>query len=386
MDANNTDDLNLTGLPMLQGINVDELRELFCKSVLEKGNLSDAEEFGCDQTFETTTVFTVSPPRLGLSTQVILTVLYGVIFLVSIAGNVLVIAVYLSQKALRNVTCVFIISLAASDLLMTLVCVPINMGMLWTQGWVFGDFACKTVPYIQNFSVTCSSLTLSIIAVDRFYATVYPLRRRHIHTVERALKLMSTVWFVAATTSLPNAIQFTVFEEENGDGIVTFCMWPGDGDWSLQAYCLITMICMFIIPLVLMSVLYMKISHYLWVRKAVGCVLSGNEAMRMRFKKRALKMLIAVVIVFVVCWAPLKSFIVFVAFSKPDATDSSCLGDVKLYFQIIALSSTCYNPVIYTLANSIFRKRLILSWRKKKLSNARARALAGPSTTKVTNM
>jgi len=74
--------------------------------------------------------------------------LYVIVFLVALLGNSLVIITIASNKRMRNLTNIFLLSMAVSDLLIALVCMPINLtGRVLTR-FIFGPFMCQMFPYI----------------------------------------------------------------------------------------------------------------------------------------------------------------------------------------------------------------------------------------------
>ena len=55
------------------------------------------------------------------------TIIYGITFIVGVIGNTLVIFSIVRYKRMRNVTNVFLTSLASADLLLVLLCVPVKV-------------------------------------------------------------------------------------------------------------------------------------------------------------------------------------------------------------------------------------------------------------------
>lgn len=70
-----------------------------------------------------------------------------------------------------------------------------------------------------------------------------------------------------------------------------------------------------------------------------------------------IKMMIACVAAFLVCWLPLNLFIV-VSDQYPDIYNLSGISYVWFVCHWLAMSHTCYNPVIYFWMNAKFRAGL----------------------------
>lgn len=93
--------------------------------------------------------------------------IYTCVFLCGVVGNGLVLFAILGSKKTRNVTFLFMLSLAAADLLFVLVCVPIeSLGMIIGH-WAVGRIFCKLSGYVEMLSAVASILNLTIISVER---------------------------------------------------------------------------------------------------------------------------------------------------------------------------------------------------------------------------
>ncbi|XP_054269460.1 cholecystokinin receptor-like [Macrosteles quadrilineatus] len=75
-------------------------------------------------------------------------------------------------------------------------------------------------------------------------------------------------------------------------------------------------------------------------------------------KKRVVKMLFAVVAEFFICWTPLY-VINTVALFAPAFVYNSLGFETISYFQLLAYSSSCCNPITYCFMNSSFRKAFL---------------------------
>lgn len=75
---------------------------------------------------------------------------YIPIFLVAIICNGLVLIVLLKKKSMRNVTHMFLINLAISDVLVTLFGPWIHIVQDLSERWLLGAFICKFEPFMQG--------------------------------------------------------------------------------------------------------------------------------------------------------------------------------------------------------------------------------------------
>lgn len=83
--------------------------------------------------------------------------LYSIIFLLSVFGNLLIIVVLVVNKRMRTVTNSFLLSLAISDLMMAIFCMPFTLIPNLLEDFIFGAAMCKIVAYLMgkiDFSVS----------------------------------------------------------------------------------------------------------------------------------------------------------------------------------------------------------------------------------------
>ncbi|MGH0171639.1 UNVERIFIED_CONTAM: hypothetical protein FKN15_061683 [Acipenser sinensis] len=101
---------------------------------------------------------------------------FAILMVVGLAGNSLVIYVVTKHKQMRTVTNFYIANLATTDIIFLVCCVPFTAALYPLPSWIFGEFMCKLVNYIQQVSAQATCVTLTAMSVDRWYVTVYPLR------------------------------------------------------------------------------------------------------------------------------------------------------------------------------------------------------------------
>ena len=300
------------------------------------------------------------PPGVCLESKIVLTIIYGVITLLSLVGNSLVIVTFIFDKNMRSVTNVFILSLAVSDLMVTLTLVPFNVGLVFSKYWIFGRAACKIAPFFMTFSISSSSLTLCSISLDRYIAIIYPHKLKFFQSSKPAGIFLAVIWILSAFCSVPNAIfydvqkiEFTKTVPEMEDKYV--CVWP-ESDYREPLQLWVTLVVLFITPLIFMSFAYCRVGYQLWIRKHIGS--KRNTSDNTVMKKKVIKMLVIVMLAYVLCWSPIMVLNAVVEL-EPETLQSSVvlIAYLKNYFQCLSLVSCCINPVIYTFMNRKFREK-----------------------------
>ena len=112
-------------------------------------------------------------------------------------GNFLVcIAVLYTSPRLRRCSNYLLVSLAIADLIVTVVCEPLVVGIAAKKTF-FNDCASNLrLAYVvsSNFSCAASVLHLAAISVDRFLAVIFPLRHGRIMKSYGLKVMLIVVW------------------------------------------------------------------------------------------------------------------------------------------------------------------------------------------------
>ncbi|CAL8129619.1 unnamed protein product [Orchesella dallaii] len=283
--------------------------------------------------------------------QAIFYIVYATIFVLGIFGNVLVCFVVGRNKAMQTVTNFFITNLALADILLCALAVPFTPLYTFLGEWIFGRVLCHLVAYAQGTSVYISTLTLTSIAIDRFFVIIYPFKPRMRLTT--CLLIITGIWVFALLATLPYGIflHYRLDEDKYTCGEA----WPSEG--TRQLFSGFTVTLQFILPFIIMLFCYIKVSIKLSDRAKAkpGSKNSKKEALERERKRRTNRMLIAMVFIFGMSWLPLNvvNFLNDVYIGVAEWKYSNLCF---FFSHAVAMSSTCYNPFLYAWLNENFRK------------------------------
>ena len=289
--------------------------------------------------------------------QVLKCVAYSIILFCSLVGNVLVICVVLLNRHMRTVTNYLIVNMAVADLLITAFNMPITITVIagiqieWSES-VASEMLCKFIPVSQSLSIASSVLSLTEIAVDRFLAVMYPLKRYI--SFHAAYVLIVVVWIVGIAVNSPILYAQKIIVSEE----VLYCqeIWtPVFGENAAKDFTIVLFVLFYAVPLLTMSVLYSFVVYKLWVRKAPGNQTTENQLRAEKSRKKVLKMLIVVVTLFALCWLPvyISQFIRFFGFERFPCGPPPVLAFLA-YF--LGHTNSVLNPAIYVIFSRNFRK------------------------------
>uniref|UniRef100_A0A336LXD8 CSON009144 protein n=1 Tax=Culicoides sonorensis TaxID=179676 RepID=A0A336LXD8_CULSO len=190
----------------------------------------------------------------------VLSLVLGLMILVTVIGNVFVIAAIILERNLQNVANYLVASLAVADLLVACLVMPLGAVYEISKGWILGPELCDMWTSFDVLCCTASILHLVAIATDRYWA-VTNVDYIHSRTSRRVFIMIFLVWFFAVIVSL--APQFGWKDPEYMQRIEQLkCMVSQDVSYQVFATC-----CTFYVPLFVILVLYWKI--YQTARKRI---------------------------------------------------------------------------------------------------------------------
>ncbi|XP_017003799.2 RYamide receptor [Drosophila takahashii] len=291
----------------------------------------------------------------------LLSIFYGGISIVAVIGNTLVIWVVATTRQMRTVTNMYIANLAFADVIIGLFCIPFQFQAALLQSWNLPWFMCSFCPFVQALSVNVSVFTLTAIAIDRHRAIINPLRARPTKFISKFI--IGGIWMLALLFAVPFAIAFRVeklterFRENNETYNVTrpFCTNKNLSDDQLQSFRYSLVFVQYLVPFCVISFVYIQMAVRLWGTRAPGNAQDSRDITLLKNKKKVIKMLIIVVVIFGLCWLPLQLYnILYVTI--PEINDYHFISIVWFCCDWLAMSNSCYNPFIYGIYNEKFKR------------------------------
>ena len=126
---------------------------------------------------------TWGPKRDPLYIVVPITVIYAVILLTGLVGNVSTCVVIARNKHMHTATNYYLFSLAVSDLLLLVSGLPQEMYCIWSRyPYVFGEVFCVLQGFAAETSANATVLTITAFTVERYVAICHPFQS---HTLSK---------------------------------------------------------------------------------------------------------------------------------------------------------------------------------------------------------
>ncbi|KAI1899467.1 hypothetical protein AGOR_G00062100 [Albula goreensis] len=318
-----------------------------------------------NSTFDVEDIGAVATPcvhwTLG-SLSIVLVSIYSIVFLFSLLGNTLVISVVYCMKEGRTSTDIYLMNLALADLLFS-VTLPFWAVYVHSQ-WIFGNFMCKLLSGLQEMTFYSGTLLLACISIDRYLAIV---RATQIISKKQNLVAMTcgAVWLGAALLSLPILVQRQAFQPRNAQRMVCHENLSAESmtEWRVGIRVLQHSVGFFI-PLSIMIFCY-------------GFTTSTLLSARGGQRYKAMRVILAVVLAFVVCWLPHNVTVMVDTLMRVELVQETCdfrkrVDLALLVTQVLAFLHCTINPILYAFIGQKFRNELLASLYKHGLISKKA--------------
>lgn len=99
--------------------------------------------------------------------QVFWSLLFAIMVLVAIVGNLVVIWIVVANRRMRTVTNYFLLNLTIADLSTAVFNAIFNFVFMLNSHWPFGQLYCVVNNFIANLSISVSVFTISATSIDR---------------------------------------------------------------------------------------------------------------------------------------------------------------------------------------------------------------------------
>uniref|UniRef100_A0A250YFG5 C-C chemokine receptor type 7 n=1 Tax=Castor canadensis TaxID=51338 RepID=A0A250YFG5_CASCN len=274
--------------------------------------------------------------------------MFSIICFMGLLGNGLVVLTYIYFKRLKTMTDTYLLNLAVADILF-LLALP-----FWAysaaKSWIFGGYLCKCIFGIYKISFFTGMLLLLCISIDRYVAIVQAVSaHRHRARVLLISKLSCVaIWVLALLLSTPellySGLQRSTSEHTWRCSLIT------EHVAALITIQVAQMVIGFLVPLLAMSFCYLVI---------IRTLLQARNFER----NKAIKVIIAVVVVFIVFQLPYNGVILAQTVANFNITKSSCelSKQLDIAYDVtfsLACVRCCVNPFLYAFIGVKFRNDL----------------------------
>ncbi|KAL4624027.1 5-hydroxytryptamine receptor 1B-like [Arapaima gigas] len=372
------------------------LATMECADLLEAAPSAHGDVLNCSSN-HTEEKASSSDAQPSLILQTGLAVTLSIFTLATILSNAFVIATISQSRKLHTPANLLIASLAVTDLLVSVVVMPVWVLYTVSRTWTLGQVLCDIWLSSDITCCTASILHLCVIALDRYWAITDAVGYAKKRTKRRAAAMICTAWVIAVSISLPPLFWRRVKAEE-----VTTCSVNTDHIF----YTIYSTFGAFYIPTLLLIALYGKIyvearkrilkksprkagkrltsahlitnspgsesstgplncrahegsagdsgspAHTWQVKVAVSDSLLDKKKISAARERKATKTLGIILGAYIVCWLPFFIYTLMV----PICTTCTFHPELFDFFTWLGYLNSLINPIIYTMSNDDFKQ------------------------------
>ena len=298
---------------------------------------------------------------------------------------------------------VFIINLAVGDL--TVFAFTMTTEVLFVafeRTWILGNVGCKLLLYVQVVTLASTTFILMAMSYDRYRAICRPLAVGTL-TAARPARLIAVSWLAAFLFAAPQLIIFRqVADGVYPDGVIKYaCKSRGyTAWWQRKTYFTFMTAYILVVPTIVISFCYINVARVVWrqgkdglgqstaaattrtaattpnngsssttcdveLRRTVGrgvggvggvvsCGVGGGRngdgrsTTMSRAKMKTIKMSLAIILIFLVCWTPY--FVVHLAHIWTEYR-LNIPKFVYAFAETVAFLNSALNPIVYGCFN-----------------------------------
>ncbi|XP_010157521.1 PREDICTED: atypical chemokine receptor 2 [Eurypyga helias] len=275
--------------------------------------------------------------------RVFLPSFYTVVFLVGLAGNVLlfiVLIMYIKKK--KKMTEVYLMNLVVSDFFLLL---TLPFWALYISQWVTWDILCPVLNAMYTMNFYSGVFFVSCMSLDMYLQIVHACSPRSSRTQKKSILVLVLGWILSILFAIPDGLFTSTRQIHNKNIMCTHDYGQKHLFWKV-VFQVIQNVLGFLFPFLFMIFCYSRIV----------CVLTVSQ---MPGSRRALCLVFTLVCVFFVLWSPYN--IVLILHSLQDVgVIRSCESSRQLDYAMQVTESLsfvhcCLNPLLYAFVKKRFR-------------------------------
>nr|XP_055041913.1 probable G-protein coupled receptor 132 [Misgurnus anguillicaudatus] len=282
-----------------------------------------------------------------------LMVLYIVVFVIGLPANLVTVYLTLYQVCHKNVFAIYLLSLSVCDLtyLFTLPVWAVYFNRY--HEWPWSSAACKVTGYVFFNNMYISIFLLCCISIDRYMAVVYAIESRF-HRHKRIGAFVAILAYL-----LVGLVHLPVFIMREGDAAKGSrrCYEPGESMPTVTGFNYARFCIGFCVPLGIL----------MFTNRSILANVQARTGLLPQQKKKVRYLAVAVVALFLVCFAPYHIILLIRAITyhflqKQDECDFQ--RSVYTFYKIslgLSTLNSAINPILYVLSSNNFRKEIRIS-------------------------
>lgn len=279
---------------------------------------------------------------------------YSAVFILGLPLNLTAMWIFFAKMRPWSPTTVYMFNLALSDTLYLLSLPTLIHYYADGNNWPFGKTLCKIVRFLFYTNLYSSILFLTCISVHRYMGVCHPLFTLQRMKAKYAYIVCAGVWLSVSGCLVPNLI-FVTLSPRGNDTLCHDTTLP-EGFGNYVEYSTAVMSLLFGVPCLVIIVCY-----GLMARELMKPIENGSRRTLPSYKKKSIKTIVVVLIVFVICFLPFHITRTMYYYFRLLNVDCQLLNVINVAYKItrpLASANSCFDPLLYFLASDNYQKRL----------------------------
>ncbi|XP_072169607.1 thyrotropin-releasing hormone receptor-like [Diadema setosum] len=335
-------------------------------------------------------------PRLEYYTldyKIMATIVYLILGTAAIVGNVMVIIVVLRVSHMRTPTNCYLVSLALADAMVGFITIMMHSvpeNLLPKDAFIYGSPGCLIIISMEYLAFNVSALSITAFTIERYIAICHPMKAHIICSVSRATKIIIALWVFEIGYVVP---WFFILEYStklyHGNVLLGRCWYRLEKVNFINALYLLDCVLYYVVPVGVCIPLYAIIGRVLFrstipqngIRRGyeMGSCDKDNGTNRVRLmrshegsdgsssprrckdsgtaavssRKQVIKMLVVVVALFGILWAPYRMLVVYNWFNTSKQNHNVW---ILFFCRTCLYVNSVVNPILYNFMSIKFRR------------------------------
>lgn len=282
----------------------------------------------------------------GKLTTVFLPIVYTVVFVVGLPSNGIALWVFLFRTKKKHPAVVYMANLALADLL-SIIWFPMKIAYhIHGNNWIYGESLCKVLIGFFYGNMYCSILFITCLSVQRYWVIVNPMGHTR-KNANIAIAISLGIWLLILLVTIPlylvkqtsyiPALNITTCHDVLPEEVLVEDMFK---------YFLSLAIGVFLFPAILMASAYV-----LMIRTLKSSAIDENSGKR---RKRAIKLMVTVLVMYLVCFTP-SNILLVVHYFMIKHWGQSYVYALYIVALCLATLNSCIDPFVYYFVSEDFR-------------------------------
>ena len=127
---------------------------------------------------------------------------------------------------------------------------------------------CKIYYYVWNVSYTASVVILTVIAVERYIAIMYPLKAKYFRSKRKLLTSLLAIWSIALGYNIPYLVYYDIISISELN--LEYCYFTQENLTGFKRLSMANFFVWYMFPLSVIGFLYFRISIKMWNAPIAG--------------------------------------------------------------------------------------------------------------------